>query len=202
MLTLIQIGAILQLLLAFNVPIPTVNTVEAILMAPHATTTIVAPIIITPSKEEAPITPIFQFSGIVEPAPITPEPVVPAPAPVIPQLPKLSSVVLGFYNPPGADVVINYLEFTSDQDIVCHSGLLAGGVVAGTTTKHCVIEGKDAGAKIRVHISECNTTWDKSFYIFSTNQQVDPTKVYSCNITAQGINGTSVNYKHTFSVPN
>ena len=116
--------------------------------------------------------------------------------------PKISSMVLGFYNPPGADVVINYLEFTSDQDIDCRSGNLAGGVAAGVTTKHCVIEGDNAAAKIRAHLSECNTTWDKGFYIFSTNQQVDPTKVYSCNITAQGINGTSVNYKHTFSVPN
>ena len=67
MLTLSQIAAILQLLLAFNVPIPTVNTVEAILMAPHATTSIVAPIIISPTKEEALVVPVFQFGGVVEP---------------------------------------------------------------------------------------------------------------------------------------
>src|SRR3990167_11199522 len=94
MLTLIQIGAILQLLLAFNVPIPTVNTVEAILMAPHATTTIVAPIIITPLKEEAPIVPIFQFGGVVESQPVVevaPEPVV-----VAPLEPIISNVSLGF----------------------------------------------------------------------------------------------------------
>src|SRR3990167_7038109 len=90
MLTLIQIGAILQLLLAFNVPIPTVNTVEAILMAPHATTTIVAPIIITPSKEEATITPIFQFGGVVEPT-IEPIPIIPEP--VTPQKPTKPTLV-------------------------------------------------------------------------------------------------------------
>ena len=126
----------------------------------------------------------------------------PTPQPIPTSVPKISSVVLGFYNQPGADVVINYLEFTSDQDIVCHSGNLAGGVAAGVTTKHCVIEGDNAEAKLRAHLSECNTTRDKGFYIFSTNQQVDPTKIYSCNITVQNNNGTSVNYKHTFSIPN
>ena len=122
MLTLAQIAAILQLLLAFNVPTPTVNTVEAILMAPHATTTIVTPVIITPSKEEVPIIPIFQFGGVVESQPVVevaPEPIVPQP--VTPQKPTLiGTPKLTFSS--GEEKILMALDFTVSEEVICKWG--------------------------------------------------------------------------------
>ena len=71
MLTALQIFCILQLLLAFDVSTSTVATVQAILEAPYATTTIVTPITTTPPVQNSP-TPVFQFSGVVEPIPRKP----------------------------------------------------------------------------------------------------------------------------------
>ena len=88
-------------------------------MAPHATTTIVAPIIITPSKEEVTIAPIFQFSGVVEP---TPEPV--APQPITPQKPIKPTLIgtpkLTFSN--GEEKILTALDFTVSEEIICKWG--------------------------------------------------------------------------------
>ena len=72
-MTGLQIFAILQLLLAFNVSTSTVATVQAILETPNATTTVVAPILITPVQNTP--TPVFQFNGTIQPMPEVPAPV-------------------------------------------------------------------------------------------------------------------------------
>lgn len=126
----------------------------------------------------------------------------PKPDPVIIK-PQLSAISFGFYNQPGSDVIINRLEFTSDQDILCYNGNQTNGKIQNTITKHCVIEGDNAGIKIATHLKSCNTRLDKGFYIFSDNQQrIDTNKIYICDITVENTEKITGDYKYEFTIPN
>jgi len=170
-MTLIQIAAIISLLLAFGVDTPTVNTIDGILREPFVG--VVSPVP-APQPQPTPATQPAPQLGTT--ASTTSAATTPLAEPVKPQL---SNVSVGFYQEPGADIVINALSFTSTVEVAC----------AGQYTKQCNIQ--DAN-KVRANISGCTGRLDKGFYVFEAG------KTYSCDISAPGV----PNYKHTFTVPN